>query len=322
MVAEGNMSMSLAERFVPLMKRMFPDSKIAEGMQFGRTKATVMLKEMSALAMEELAGEMKARPFSIATDGSNEGEKKQFPLVIRSFSKGDDGSLEPVTTQLLALRDCEGSATGKNIFELVDAELQAQGVSWDNCIAFGSDNAPVMTGQNKGVFAFVTDKNRNVYLAACTLHLVHIGAKKGTACLPPVEEILVDIYYFFQKSTLRQSSLRELQELYDVEQRKMLKHGCTRWLSIARCIKRLLESWEPLKHLFYEELKTKKAAEEKKKSREKKRAEPGSKGENTMSVDEEHTIGVSTKKLETISDFLRSPTNRLCTVFLSYTLKV
>ncbi|KAL8572454.1 hypothetical protein ACOMHN_005600 [Nucella lapillus] len=266
---------------------------------------------------------MKAHPFSIATDGSNEGEKKQFPLVIRSFSKGDDGSLEPVTTQLLALRDCECSATGNNIFELVDAELQAQGVSWDNCIAFGSDNAPVMTGQNKGVFAFVTDKNRNVYLAACTLHLVHIGAKKGAACLPPVEEILVDIYYFFQKSTLCQSNLRELQELYDVEQRKMLKHGCTRWLSIARCIKRLLESWEPLKHLFYEELKTKKAAEEKKKSREKKRAEPpGSKGENIMSVGEEHTIGVSTKKLETISDFLRSPTNRLCTVFLSYTLKV
>ncbi|KAL8578834.1 hypothetical protein ACOMHN_022127 [Nucella lapillus] len=220
MMAEGNMSMSLAERFVPLMKRMFPDSKIAEGMQFGRTKATVMLKEMSALAMEELAGEMKARPFSIATDGSNEGEKKQFPL--------------------------------------------AQGVFWDNCIAFGSDNAPVMTGQNKGVFAFVTDKNRNVYLAACTLHLVHIGAKKGAACLPPVEEILVDIYYFFQKSTLCQSNLRELQGLYDVEQRKMLKHGCTRWLSIARCIKRLLESWEPLKHLFYKELKTKKAAEEKK----------------------------------------------------------
>ncbi|KAL8601691.1 hypothetical protein ACOMHN_033867 [Nucella lapillus] len=137
-----------------------------------------------------------------------------------------------------------------------------------------------------------------------------------------LEEILVDIYYFFQKSTLRQSNLRELQGLYDVEQRKMLKHGCTRWLSIARCIKRLLESWEPLKHLFYKELKTKKAAEEKKKSREKKRAEPGSKGENTMSVDEEQTIGVSTKKLETISDFLRSPTNRLCTVFLSYTLKV
>ena len=151
MVAEGNVSMSLAERFVPLMKRMFPDSRIADGMQVGCTKATVMLKEMSALAMKELAGQMKARPFSIAIDGSNEGEKKQFPLVIRSFSKADDGNLEPVTTQLLALRNCEGSATGKKIFEVVDTELQTQGVSWDNCIAFGSDNAPVMTDQNKGV---------------------------------------------------------------------------------------------------------------------------------------------------------------------------
>ena len=126
MVADGNMSMSLGERLVPIMK-MFPDSKIAAGLQLGRTKETVLLKEMSSMAMKELADVMKTRPFSITTDGSNEGEKKQFPLVIRSFSKGDDGSLQPVTTQLLGLRNCEGSATGKNIFEVVDSELDNQG---------------------------------------------------------------------------------------------------------------------------------------------------------------------------------------------------
>ena len=173
MIAEGNMSMSLGERFVPKLKSMFPDSKIAQGMQFGRTKATVMLKEMSAMAMKDLAGEMKTRPFSLATDGSNEGEKKQFPLVSRSFSKSEDGSLQPVTTRLLGLRNCEGSATGKNIFDLIDAELEVQGVSWENCISFGSDNAAVMTGQNKGVFSFVSAKNKSVYLAARTLHLVY-----------------------------------------------------------------------------------------------------------------------------------------------------
>ena len=127
MVAEGNVSMSLAERFVPLMKRMFPDSKITDEMQLGRTKATAMLKEMSALAMKELAGQMKARPFSIAIDGSNEGEKKQFPLVIRSFSKADDGNLEPVTTQLLALRNCEGSATGKKYLRLLMLNCRHKG---------------------------------------------------------------------------------------------------------------------------------------------------------------------------------------------------
>ena len=41
-----------------------------------------------------------------------------------------------------------------------------------------------------------------------------------------------------------------------------------------------------------------------------------------MSVDEDHAIGVSTKKLETIFDFLRSPTNKFSTVFLGYKLKV
>ena len=68
---------------------------------------------------------------------------------------------------------------GENIFNLVDKELQTHGILWKNCLAFGADNAAVMTGCHKGVFAFITRKNPAVYLAACTLHLVHIGAKKG-----------------------------------------------------------------------------------------------------------------------------------------------
>ena len=312
-VAENNLSLSFAERFIQKLKKMLPDSKIAQGMTLGRSKATVMIKEMSAQAMKELSREMKARPFSLATDGSNEGDKKQFPLVIRSFSKDEHGNLGPVTTQLLSFRNCEGSATGKNIFDLVDAELTAHEIPWDKCLAFGSDNAPVMTGKNKGVFAFITEKNKNVYLAACTLHLVHIAAKKGVACLPPVEEILIDIYYYFKKSTLRQANLKEYQELYDVEQEAMLKHGCTRWLSIARCIKRLLKNWEPLRKFFIEEEKSKKKADQKK---EKKAQSTATKEE------EDSTTGASSKKISTIVCFLKSPTNKLYTVFLDYTLKV
>ena len=67
-----------------------------------------MVKEMSALAMTSLAKRMEKLPWSIATDGSNEKDKKQFPLVVTI--EGDDGLIHP---ELLALPTCDEKATGR-----------------------------------------------------------------------------------------------------------------------------------------------------------------------------------------------------------------
>ena len=117
---------------------------------------------------------------------------------------------------------------GKNIFKLVDEEFAAQRIPWKNCLSFGCDNANVMTGWKKGVISFVRQQQEHVHMSGCCLHLVHLGAKKGASCLPPVEDILVDIFYYFKKSVNRQIELKHLQALYDVDQRKMLKHVRTR----------------------------------------------------------------------------------------------
>jgi hypothetical protein len=41
--------------------------------------------------------------------------------------------------------------------------------------------------------------------------------------------------------------------MFGVEQKKVLKHVSTRWLSIGRSLERLLENWDPLKVFFREE---------------------------------------------------------------------
>ena len=73
-----------------------------------RNKATAMIKEMSAMTMGNLAKRMQKLPYSIATDGSNEADKKQFPLVVTI--QGDNGLVQ---AELLALPVCTGSATGE-----------------------------------------------------------------------------------------------------------------------------------------------------------------------------------------------------------------
>ena len=73
---------------------------------------------------------------------------------------------------------CAEAATGQNIFELMDKDLRDKNISWDKCLSMGSDNVSVMTGQHKGVYAYVKQKQPNVYLSGCVLHLIHISAKR------------------------------------------------------------------------------------------------------------------------------------------------
>jgi hypothetical protein len=109
-------------------------------------------------------------------------------------------------------------------------------------MSFGCDNANVMVGKTKGVHGRLCGKG-DIFLANCTLHLIHKAAEKAAEVLPTaVEEILVDIHFYLKKSSKRQDELSSFQELHNLDQRKMLKHVCTRWLSIDRCLERLLTS--------------------------------------------------------------------------------
>lgn len=94
-----------------------------------------------------------------------------------------------------------------------------------------------MTGHRKGVYAFIKGKQPNTYLSGCVLHLIHIAAKKAATSLPSVDDLLIDVYYYFNKSDKRKSEFMDMLTLCDLEQKRMLKHVCTRWLSIGRYVR-------------------------------------------------------------------------------------
>jgi hypothetical protein len=58
-----------------------------------------------------------------------------------------------------------------------------------------------------------------------------------------LENLLIDLYYWFDKSTKRKGVLVEYMEFCDQEYGKFLKHSSTRWLSLAR-FQRLCKAFE------------------------------------------------------------------------------
>ncbi|VDI64010.1 Hypothetical predicted protein [Mytilus galloprovincialis] len=203
------------------------------------------------------------------------------------------GELANIVQDDLVQRMREGPFTistdgSENIFLLIDKELRSRQIPWEHNLALGCDNASTMTGHKKGVIAFARKKHPDIFLAGCTLHLVHIAAKKAAESLPPVDEALTDIYYYFNKSDTRKQEFKGTQELYDVDQKKNLKHVCTRWLSISRCVERRLHNWDPLKDYFHthkkklDEAKLKKKVAEERKNAPQKSKTPMNKNDTLM----------------------------------------
>ena len=138
-------------------------------------------------------------------------------------------------TALLSMPSCNESCTGEHIFYLMNREFVKYDISWTNCLSVGCDNASVMTGKYKDVAKFVADQNGSVFISGCPCHLVHIAAQKAAEKLPiKFEDLLIDIYYYLDKSSKRNLELKNCQLMCEIKAHKILKHVSTRWLSLGK----------------------------------------------------------------------------------------
>nr|XP_042896620.1 uncharacterized protein LOC122269097 [Parasteatoda tepidariorum] len=252
-IVEHNIPINVADHVGPLMRNMFPDSKIAKEYSCARTKTTAIVGEMARSNKLEITNLLKSNVFSISTDGSNKGDSKLFPIVATFY----DEKKTLIDSCLISVPALEGDATGVNISKLILDTLTSNEIPLANCLALGVDNAPVMTGKKNGVAGMLTKDIPDLFVQGCLCHLLNLAAEKGAKCLPiNIEEYIVDIFFYLEKSVKRKERLKKFQELHSTEVRKILKHVGTRWLSVGRCLSRVLQQWEPLTSFFKEEVKS------------------------------------------------------------------
>lgn len=91
---------------------------------------------------------MKAEPFALATDGSNDsGLEKMNPPTVRIFNINGGR----VTSQLLDM--ClTHSGTAESIFTKIDGTLKQFSIDWERCIAFSVTSISVHETRSNHVF--------------------------------------------------------------------------------------------------------------------------------------------------------------------------
>lgn len=235
-----------------MLKDIFPDSEIAKAYSCARTKTTCILNGALAESLQQsLVDQMKKEPFSLATDGSNDsGLQKMNPLTVRYF----DINRNKVTSQLLDM--ClTSSSTAEAIYSKIYDTLRDFGIDWGLCVAFGVDNTNVNVGRRNSIRTRAHEENQAIYFVGCPCHMVHNTACKASESFQAatgfdVEDMLVDIYYWFDKSTKRKNELADFCGFCNLQYRQVVKHVSTRWLSLEYAVDRTLLQFSGLKSYF------------------------------------------------------------------------
>uniref|UniRef100_H2ZYZ4 Uncharacterized protein n=1 Tax=Latimeria chalumnae TaxID=7897 RepID=H2ZYZ4_LATCH len=235
-IAEHGLPIVFADHFTKPVKLMFPDPSIA------KTKATAIIKALANHHSESVVMHAKMGPGTLMVDESNDVcSNKEVCIMIRYFHQ----ILKVVKTDLLSMLTCN-TANADNLFSAINSVFVAHHIPWENVISFSSDSASVMIGKNNSVLSWIKQQSNSVYSLPCVFHISHLAAKDAVKAIPkPVEDLLVDIFYYFTGSDYQQ-----YQQWCDADELQLIKHGGTRWLSLCQAVAGYNNQWEPLKAYF------------------------------------------------------------------------
>lgn len=236
---------------VKLNGALFHDSNVVKKMRLGRTKAEMItMNVLGPKTVRDILNDLspsEGEPvfYSVATDASNKGNRKMFPVCVRYFSVSDG-----VQCKLLDFYE-DNDETANGIHRALMNCLKMYELDIKHITAYAADNANVNFGKHHSVYQLLSSANSRILKANCPAHIAHNTCKHACDQLSvDIESLVLKIYSHFSVSASRREELRAFFAFVDIEWREILRHVCTRWLSLHPAVDRLLQSWPALTSYF------------------------------------------------------------------------
>ena len=162
------------------------------------------------------------------------------PVCVKIF---DVNRLKTVTTYLVdkCLTSGADGSTAEGIFTAIDEVFTKNQIPWENCVSLSVNNTSTMIGKNNSIASRFLERNENIFIAGCPCHLAHVAASNSHDAFSEyidinVEDVMDDLFYWFDKSTKRIGKPKEYFEFCNQEYQGVLKHLSVRRLSLGRSI--------------------------------------------------------------------------------------
>ncbi|KAK0155368.1 hypothetical protein N1851_002272 [Merluccius polli] len=131
-------------------------------------------------------------PFSVATDASNKGTTKCFPIVVRYF-QSDEG-IQHVLLDFYS----DSNETSQAITDQLLAKLEMSGLDVKNMSAYAADNASVNYGKHNSVYQKLKQSQKDVLPANCLAHILHNATRYAARSLDlDAENAVLKVYSHF-----------------------------------------------------------------------------------------------------------------------------
>lgn len=183
----------------------FADSKISKMLHCGRTKAAsitknVLLPDCVNLCKEYLLGKFlnynNVLYYTLATDASNKGNKKMFPVILYFFHPKT--GLNTKLIDFIEQSDESSSAIAESLYKA----LNDVAIDPTRIIAYSADNAAVNYGKNNSVYVHLKQKNNYIFKGNCHCHILHNCARHASKLLEyDVETLILKVYAEFAISS-------------------------------------------------------------------------------------------------------------------------
>ncbi|CAG5082887.1 Protein of unknown function [Cotesia congregata] len=236
---------------IKLSSKMFNDSMVSKEIRCGRTKAETIVKNvLSPKSIEMVINDVKPLEqdplyFSIASDASNNGNQKLFPIAIQYFTRKSG-----VQNKLLDFFE-DPKEESCDIYTNIRSCLDNYNLDILLVSAYSADNANVNYGVRNSVYQKLLEASPGIVKANCCCHVIHNAGRNACKVLSyDVEMLVLKIYAEFACSAKKVDHLKTFFEEFDLEYRKIIRHVSTRWLSLFKCIDRLILYWPAIKAYF------------------------------------------------------------------------
>lgn len=163
----------------------------------------------------ELLNKMKVEPFYICTDGSNDRElhKMKCHIVTQFLNMCLSSSSMAVDPY---------KVTDRRLSQLLECENP-----WSLCTSVAIDNTSVNIGVWYSLKSRITKRNSSVNFCGCPCHIIHNTAQEAGEPFTQsygfdAEEFTINLFYWFDKYTIRKNEPLSFCEFCDQEYRKVI----------------------------------------------------------------------------------------------------
>ena len=230
----------------------FPDSDISKNYKMEETKAKYFIQfgiyqHLRSMLLEDL----KNMPFTFRFDETTTSQiMKQYNGYVTYYSKQERKVVTRYTGSLFV-----GHCKDVDLLDHFFKFMENLKVNTDFLFSIGMDGPNVNKSfERKLVNKLAKDKgNSFLSLGSCALHTVNNDFEEGLKQLKEtldVEQLLIDVYFFFKYSSTRREDYKEMENLTNVTAEYLLKYCSTRWLYIGKVVVRMMEQMENIKEHF------------------------------------------------------------------------